>query len=255
MNKTIHVVSTVAKILALYSPVVGTINIIAREIYDIYENAESNKEICKFIVNRVPTVEFAINTMMRNIEDNKEKFQEKNYFLAFERFKNALTNIKNYTNKVLKFSRYKNFFNAIEVKNKYQKLTEEYDACIRDLGIAIAISDQNDKFIEAKKVDKVLNNTEKTFEKLDYADHKFDALAKYIEIIKEFIKYQINKPENDIRGHIVRRLYNENDSKYVLQFYGLSNIDNNKVIVFEWNEHGTLIDFYNTHDIPWTRKI
>ncbi|KAF0509733.1 hypothetical protein F8M41_018532 [Gigaspora margarita] len=100
--------------------------------------------------------------MMRNIENNKEKFQKK------------------------------------EVKNKYQKLTEEYGACMRDLGIAIAISNQNNKFIEAKKVDKVLKNTEKTLENLDYTDHKFDALAKYIEIIKEFIKHQINKLSYEI---------------------------------------------------------
>ncbi|CAG8687986.1 3529_t:CDS:2, partial [Dentiscutata heterogama] len=44
-------------------------------------------------------------------------------------------------------------------------------------------------------------------------------------------------------------------SQYILHFYGLSNIDNRDVMVFDWADHGTLREVYSSYDIPWTRKI
>ncbi|CAG8697030.1 7084_t:CDS:2 [Gigaspora margarita] len=44
-------------------------------------------------------------------------------------------------------------------------------------------------------------------------------------------------------------------SQYILHFYGLSNVDNRDVMVFDWADHGTLKELYSSYDIPWTRKI
>ncbi|CAG8751705.1 18264_t:CDS:2 [Gigaspora margarita] len=80
------------------------------------------------------------------------------------------------------------------------------------------------------------------------------------------------------RGRIVKKLYNDFEvackpigdyknqeselsilgklqSQYILRFYGLSTVDNLKVIVIEWTNNGTLKELYNTYIIPWTRKL
>ncbi|RIB01797.1 kinase-like domain-containing protein [Gigaspora rosea] len=41
----------------------------------------------------------------------------------------------------------------------------------------------------------------------------------------------------------------------ILQFYGLSYIDNNNVMVSEWAEYGSLKEVYEKYDIMWCRKI
>ncbi|KAF0515993.1 kinase-like protein [Gigaspora margarita] len=45
------------------------------------------------------------------------------------------------------------------------------------------------------------------------------------------------------------------ESSNILKFYGISNIDNREVLVFEWAEMGTLKEVYESRDIPWITKI
>ncbi|RIB21705.1 kinase-like domain-containing protein [Gigaspora rosea] len=45
------------------------------------------------------------------------------------------------------------------------------------------------------------------------------------------------------------------ESPNILKFYGISNIENREVLVFEWAEMGTLKEVYESRDIPWITKI
>ncbi|CAG8526903.1 16752_t:CDS:2 [Acaulospora morrowiae] len=45
------------------------------------------------------------------------------------------------------------------------------------------------------------------------------------------------------------------DSPYIIKFFGLSQINNERVMVLEWAELGSLKDVYNKYDIPLDRKI
>ncbi|KAF0512710.1 kinase-like protein [Gigaspora margarita] len=298
-DTVICIVETTAEILALYNPIIGTINLIVREVREIYKNAESNKEICLIMFNRVDSAEHAMNTLMRNIEGSEdeeilENFRKKEYYLAFERFKNLLTNIKEYTNKVSKFDRYKQIINATEVKNKYEKLTKEYDMCIKDLQFTMIMSNEAARVKEAKKVDKAIENTEEALKKLDNTDQKLDMIAKNIDFlmkdkshdaqVKKIDPSELSEPpykETNFRRNVAKKIYKgeyeEHEvaykpidsqnlgteltilkklkSKFILQFYGLSYVDNNEVMISEWAEKGTLKELYNKHDIPWTRKI
>ncbi|CAG8497470.1 9683_t:CDS:2 [Ambispora leptoticha] len=290
------IIQTTAEILAIYNPIVATINIIAKEIHEIYKNAESNKEICLIMANRVSSAEFSMNTMMRNIEGDEgneeilENFRKKEYYLAFETFKNLLTNIKEYTNKVSKFNRYKQYINAMEVKQKYERLTMQYDMCMKDLQFTMLVSSEVDRANEAKKVDKAIKNTEAALGKLDTANQKLDMIAKNIDFlikdkqtdiqVKTIDANELREPvyaEHNVRKSVVKKIYEEYEvackpidsqkigtelsvlkklkSKYILQFHGLSYVDNSEVMVLEWAEKGTLKELYNTNDIPWTRKI
>lgn len=45
------------------------------------------------------------------------------------------------------------------------------------------------------------------------------------------------------------------DSPNILKFFGLSNLDGNRVMVNEWAEMGTLREVYEKYDIAWTAKV
>ncbi|CAG8749747.1 9718_t:CDS:1, partial [Dentiscutata heterogama] len=128
---------TAADILASYMPVIGTVKLIVGEIYQIYENAECNKELCLIMVDRVKAAEYSMDRIVRSVEKNKENFQKKTYYLAFERFKNILTQIKEYTKSVSKLKGYKKYFLATDIKKKFDQLTTDFDECMNDLHFAI----------------------------------------------------------------------------------------------------------------------
>ena len=45
------------------------------------------------------------------------------------------------------------------------------------------------------------------------------------------------------------------ECKHILRFYGISTIENNNVMVFEWAERGTLRELYSKKYIPWHFKV
>ncbi|CAG8728880.1 12838_t:CDS:2, partial [Dentiscutata heterogama] len=282
---------TTTEILALYCPIVGAINIVAKEIYQICDDAECNQRICSIMAGRVKSAEFAMESIMNSIGQNQDNFRQKTYYLAFKRFEIILINIKDYTEKISKLKGYKIYLNAREVKHKYERLTQEYDMCMKDLHFAIAVANKAARDEDARKVDKALKDIENTL------NSKLDPIAKSVDFMKSqmnnqstsFVADRIvpndlkdpNFPtDDDIRGHVFKRVYrlkevackpirgdlNQyqhelavlgklSETENILRFYGLSHIDNMEVMIFEWASYKTLKELYDTFDIPWTRKI
>ncbi|CAG8673087.1 5847_t:CDS:2, partial [Dentiscutata heterogama] len=277
-----------ADILSLYFPIIGAVKFLVGEIYQIYENAECNKELCVIMVDRVKTAECSMDKIVRSIETNKEDFHKKSYYLAFEKFKNILIQIRDFTKSVSKLKGYKKFLNATDVRNKYDHLTKEFDKCMEELHFAIDVSNAIDRKKEAERVDKALKEVEQTLKNLG---DKVDTIAEDVGFIKAQITKQgdvhAKKIEpNELRdplvqatnGSVIKKIYkssievackpirgqNENElailgklglSPHILYFYGHSCINNNNVMISEWAERGNLRELYDHFDIPWTRKI
>ncbi|CAG8849105.1 21313_t:CDS:2, partial [Gigaspora margarita] len=129
-------------------PLVSTVNNLVREICNFYESAECNKDICLIMTERVKIAEFAMDKMMRRDEC---PFYEKEYYLSFRKYINALTEIKNFTEKVSKLEGLRKFFDVSEIKNKYEKLTQNYDTCMNELHFTIAITNKYDRKMENQK--------------------------------------------------------------------------------------------------------
>ncbi|RIB28495.1 kinase-like domain-containing protein [Gigaspora rosea] len=300
-DAAISVVKTTAEIIGSYIPLIHSVTTLVTEIYQLYENAECNKEICSIMMERAKTAEFAMN-MMKDKKENEKYYRQKEYYVAFKKFEICLNKIKHFTDKVSKLKDYKKFFNATKVKNEYEKLTAEYDTCMRDLHFTIAIANERAREDDSKKVDETLTHIENYLEKFTHVfEDKFDELAQEISILKtqqnenpsEIRVERINSNElmeptvhkdTDIRGlknnPIVKRIYKgievackpiKNSDEYIhrelaiigklflspniLKFYGISNVDNNEVMVFEWAERASLKDLYDKYDIAWSRKI
>ncbi|CAJ0643596.1 13427_t:CDS:2 [Entrophospora sp. SA101] len=43
--------------------------------------------------------------------------------------------------------------------------------------------------------------------------------------------------------------------KYIIKFYGISNVNSHNALIFGWAEKGNLKDLYNTHYIDWVTKL
>ncbi|CAG8800185.1 19135_t:CDS:2 [Gigaspora margarita] len=221
-DAAITVVKTTTEIIGSYIPLIHSVTYLVTEIYQLYENAECNKEI------------------------------------SFKKFEICLNKIKHFTDKVSKLKDYKKFFNATKVKNEYEKLTAEYDSYKFDelaQEISILKSQQNENPSEIR-VERL--NTNELIEPAIYKET--DLRGKNNPIVKRIYKgiEVACKPIKNSDEYIHRELAIIGKlflSPNILRFYGISNVDNNEVMVFEWAERESLKDLYDKYDIAWSRKI
>ncbi|CAG8800383.1 3756_t:CDS:2 [Gigaspora margarita] len=280
---------TTFEILTTYYPIICNIKFRTEEIYIIYKNAECNQQVCKFLAKRVKGAEKFINSVIKDIEENEQKFLNNSYFLAFKHYENTLKNIDDFTEKVSKYKGFIKFLNAKKAKEKFINLTEEYDKCMKELHF--------DTIAKAHKVEISLDEVEKTLKNVDNGvnndNQKLDSLVQIIDLTLQINVQPSNLQAHRIEqkelsnpyvkinnnGNIIKKIYGTievackftrdyknfeselaileklSQSPYILRFYGLTSFDNRDFMVFDWVEYGTLKDAYNKYDIPWTRKI
>ncbi|KAF0495991.1 kinase-like protein [Gigaspora margarita] len=104
--------------------------------------------------------------IVRSIEKKNEYFRDKSYYDAFERFKNNLTQIKEYCKSVSILKGYKSFSFETDVKNRFEQLRDDFNRCITDLNFVFEVSNAFDKK-ESQKIDKSLKEVKESLEQLD----------------------------------------------------------------------------------------
>ncbi|RIB27201.1 kinase-like domain-containing protein [Gigaspora rosea] len=273
-------------------PLVSQMNDLVKEICNVYEDVECNKDICSIMTDRVKTAEFAMDKMMRG-EMKEDHFYERKFYQSLLKFINVLKDIKNFTEKVSKLKGLRKFLNVDEIKNKYEKLIQNYDTCMNELRFTIAIVNEAVRRAEDQRVEEEL----KALANLNYGIevNKLEEIAQDIALTKwsegqeNFHTQEINPDELkehpvlankiDFRSPIKKLYGNVNvackrlevfdckteeqleiirklgQSPYILRFYGLSYIDNSNVMVFDWAEYGNLKELNSHYIIPWPRKI
>ncbi|CAG8503464.1 6258_t:CDS:2 [Gigaspora margarita] len=179
------------------------------------------------MVDRVKAAEFSMEKIIRNIEKKKEDFLDKSYYLAFERFINNLTQIKEYIKSVSKLKGYKRFLHAIDVKNKFDQLRNDFEGCMADLNFVIDDSNEIDREEESQRVDKSLKEVKESLEQLDdkliegfkQADDKLrdefkqscdkiDAVTQYIDFMQSTKQDELDDPKKQInRENLIKKLY------------------------------------------------
>ncbi|KAF0537272.1 kinase-like protein [Gigaspora margarita] len=261
-----------ADILTVYVPVISAVKALVGEIYQIYENAECNKVICAVMVGRVKAAEFSMDKIVRSIEKTKEDFNKKSYYYAFEKFKNNLTQIKEYCKNVSKLKGYKRFLHANNVKSRFEQLKNDFDRCMADLNFARAEESRVDASLKEVKEsleqldDKLNEGFNQVDEKLDDGNKqvcdKLDLVAQRIDFMQltkqgdeknNIDPDQLDDPMKPIiRGRVFKKIYK---SLMEVACKPIDVVNNSQIMVIEWAERGNLRELYNKHDIPWTRKI
>ncbi|CAG8823629.1 13397_t:CDS:10, partial [Gigaspora margarita] len=174
---------------------------LVEEIKKIYKDSECNKDTCFIMLNRVIVAECSMTQMFNQNES------------------------------------YRKFSSTTEIKKKYDKLTEEYNACMKDLNFTMAIDGRR---LEVKKVDNSLKSLNET---LDFIVQELNILKSrqpdntYTQKIDPShlfdppigqMRHDEQIDEFKIQLEILRIL---DQPPYFLKFYGLSNVDCYDVMV------------------------
>ncbi|RIB20159.1 kinase-like domain-containing protein [Gigaspora rosea] len=263
----------------------NVLKVLVRDVHQIYVNAECNKELCSIMVDKIVDGE---STMRKILGKNNSENYFQEYFLRFKRFENVLINIRDFTNKVSTLEGFKKFFNTKEVQNNRNELIKDFEISMEHLKFIMDVVNK----LQNEKVDESLRDAEESLKALG---NKHDLVAQSANIAKNSYNVlpkigqnELSEPKiQDSRGSthfpIFKKIYKYSEvackptkkSRYfneelvilgklgqlfgklpnILQFYGLSYVDNYDVMVFEWAEYGTLKELYNKYHITWTRKI
>ncbi|EXX55828.1 kinase-like domain-containing protein [Rhizophagus irregularis DAOM 181602=DAOM 197198] len=303
MEETIKTIRAAGEAISPYMPLIKVATDLVEKIIDIYKTAEYNKNICETLVGRVKLTENAIETLQRRKQRNEDKLCDDEYYKAFNRFIYVLEEIKEFAADITNIHGFRKYTNAYSVKEKFQKLTHDYDIAMKDLHFTMAIANEEQKKIDDEALKEDLAEMSKYLEKIrtDILDNndKANIIHDMVKHMKKHLDdekplYYVNKIESkdltsplrvksdDKRGKgpnfIIRKIYKGlevacksktclktqrlfeilvklSECKHILRFYGVSIIENNNVMVFEWAERGTLRQLYLKKHILWHYKV
>jgi hypothetical protein len=267
---------------------INAINDFSKNFKRSYENAQYNKEICKILVDRVIAAEFEINELILK----KEKFSSNQTYYKLKNFISCLKKIKNFINDISQISqspKFKKFFSSdSSIKEKFQEIINEFDKCIIDLKLAMTITtnEQMNNYLSIISKDQktmmrdVNIIASKSYLSGDSFKEKLEVKRIIPSELKDTLQYVAPRKGNSVI--IQKKVYHAMDvackpihsldtesiqrhlailkklevCKYIIQFYGLSEINEENVMVFEWAEHGTLREVYLKHNnIKWEEKV
>ncbi|CAG8466382.1 30250_t:CDS:2 [Racocetra persica] len=108
--------------------------------------------------------ESAMNKILNYKDDYEEFLREEKSYKAFHKFKNLLIKIKDFVVEVSKLKGVRKFLDANSVKSTYDKLTNEFETCMKDLHFKVMIVNKVQRRKDNKKVEDDLEKMNKYFE-------------------------------------------------------------------------------------------
>ncbi|CAB4417625.1 unnamed protein product [Rhizophagus irregularis] len=97
------------------------------------------------IVGRVKLTENAIDTLQRRKQRNEDKLYDDEYYKAFNRLIYILKEIKEFAADITNIPGFRKYTKAYSVKEKFQKLTNDYDVIMKDLQFTMTITNEDQK--------------------------------------------------------------------------------------------------------------
>ncbi|CAG8779736.1 8703_t:CDS:1, partial [Cetraspora pellucida] len=139
------VINSLTSVVPWLATVAGLIN----EIIKIYEAAQYNKKICAALMDRVTSAEAAVKILQRRKKEFEENFRKIEYQKAFIRLINSLEKIKEFIDDVTQLKGLNKYVIATNIEKRFKQLTEEYEACMKDLSFTLIIT-----FDEQRRIDR-----------------------------------------------------------------------------------------------------
>ncbi|KAF0445365.1 kinase-like protein [Gigaspora margarita] len=269
-------------------PILGIVTSLINDIFTIHENAHFNKKMSRSIISRIASVEIIIKSLTSQTKYN-EKFQDLQYQETFVKFQAILKKAKMFAERVTQLSAFETFLRAMNIKKEFIELMKEYEACMNDLNFTMFIV-----FNEQRRIDNgilvdtlaemikdtkaslyqeiyhIKNQFEKTKDSARHIDpillkepslnRRSDRRGKLEQIIKMVYKdfIEVACKSRDSGDQRFRRelliLEKLDECQNIEKFYGLSEVDGKKVMIFEWAEMGNLKEVYNKEHISWNLK-
>ncbi|CAG8822079.1 28037_t:CDS:2, partial [Gigaspora margarita] len=269
----------VAKITQPFVPLISSVFVIVSEAVKIYKNAKYNKNICTSLLVRINITKTNVEILQLQprICDHK----------AFYRLVEVLKKIKNFMNDVSNLSGWKKYAFANSVQETFTKLISEFDKSMDNLHFTITISNEQQRKLDQENLNGNVEEMKQFLEiiagSITDTKSQINTIINEVQIINKKVYNLIHDPNNMIN---LKALYKVNDvaCKFtnildnrtsesqriqaqlvileklkefpnILRFYGLSNVNDNQVMVFEWTDKGNLKELYEQNDINWDEKV
>ncbi|CAB5342216.1 unnamed protein product [Rhizophagus irregularis] len=204
MEEAIKTIRAAGEAIGPYIPLIKVATDLVDKIIDIYKTAEYNKNICETLVGRVKLTENAIDTLQRRKQRNEDKLYDDEYYKAFNRLIYILKEIKEFAADITNIHGFRKYTKAYSVKEKYQKLTNDYDVIMKDLQFTMAITNEDQKKIDEAALKEDLAEMSKYLIKIrtDILENNDKA-----EIISDMVKHMMNHLDDDKQPlHDVNRI-------------------------------------------------
>ena len=98
-------------------------------------------------------------------QKNEDKFRDNEYYRAFNRFIYVLKEIVNFAANISNIHVFKKYTKAYFIKDKFEKLTNDYDVAMKDLHFTIAVSNEERRESDSEALEKDLAEMSKYLEK------------------------------------------------------------------------------------------
>ncbi|CAG8563767.1 19205_t:CDS:2 [Cetraspora pellucida] len=122
------------------------IKIIVQETVEIYENTTCTEYTCQ---------------IFSESGKNKSMFSEREFYLATHRFRNTLNQAKSFAEEVTKFKGIKKYWNANNVRKRFDRLMKDYDGYMGDLNTTITVTNAVQHMIDMNRIIKEFENLDK----------------------------------------------------------------------------------------------
>ncbi|CAG8544630.1 9907_t:CDS:2 [Diversispora eburnea] len=265
-----------------YLPLFTTVTIIIKETMSIYENAKYNKKVCNSLMDQYFMAFHRFIEVMKNIKQfitnisTLSGFQK--YFHANsvkEKFESLTSEFETVMNDLHFTTTLRNDEQRRIDQESLSSDLEEIGKFLSTIGENVVDSNQYVNtvlaeivIIKNKLVSTKPNTTPITANEIDPKELKNPYVGRSDDrrgntVIRKMLntgedvacKIKIIDAEGQkIKAHLAI-LGKLKESNNILKFYGLSKVEDQNVMVFEWADFGSLQEVYMKYDIGWRSKV
>ncbi|CAG8437804.1 9685_t:CDS:2, partial [Scutellospora calospora] len=181
----------VVDVVAPYIPLFDIAVKLIKEIIELHDAAQYNKNICARLMVRVIDAQGEIEKLKRTKKLNESKFKDQNYYNTFQRFNISLTKIKTFEEELSKMVNFRKTVEASLIKEKFMSLTDEFDTAMRDLSFSMMINNEEQRKEDFRSA--VIDKAEEVRQEVQVMkSHLVEKISDKIDKLAEKVNAQYN---------------------------------------------------------------
>ncbi|RHZ75105.1 hypothetical protein Glove_217g225 [Diversispora epigaea] len=195
MNKHMQ---TIGMVVVPFLPLFTAVMNIVKSLNIICENAKYNERICKALLVRVEIIQHVVNSLLWKKKENVENFREQNYYHAWVRLIDVLTNIENFAKAVTQQAGLQKYSNANFLQQSFDRNIKEFKSVCTELQFKIALYSTQTFAVEPflplfSTVTNVVDGLYTTYENAKCNKKICLALIDCVEIVQQAVKSLVRR--------------------------------------------------------------
>ncbi|CAG8571814.1 874_t:CDS:2 [Acaulospora morrowiae] len=128
--------TVIGEVVKPYGPLVSSLADSIRRIYNSYEHAQYNKKISNVLLDRVDCIAAPVKALKRR-KDKIENFLNQDYYNSLIRLLAVLKKTQQFITDVSSLWSLRKFPTTKSIKDRFERITKEFDGVIRDLNLEV----------------------------------------------------------------------------------------------------------------------